>query len=101
MSRAALSEDGAGRWKLSGDLDFGSVPEVWPAIERQLRNGADVTVSLAEVGAINSAGLVLLVEARDLARRADCRLRLTDIPEELLDLARLSGCEDLLTADAA
>lgn len=101
MSEAALSESGDGRWKLSGVLDFGSVPEIWPAIERQLRRGGDLTVSLAEVSATNSAGLVMLIEARDLALRVGCRLTLTDLPGEMLDLARLSGCETLLTAQAA
>jgi phospholipid transport system transporter-binding protein len=101
MSQAMLSEAGDGRWRLGGVLDFGSVPEVWPTMERQLKSGGELSVSLAEVSATNSAGLVMLIEARDLARRVDCRLTLTDLPDEMLDLARLSGCEGLLTAQAA
>ena len=36
-------------------------------------------------------GLVMLIEALDLARAQRGRLRLVDIPEELLDLARRAG----------
>jgi ABC-type transporter Mla MlaB component len=43
--------------------------------------------------------LVLLVEARDLARQGNCQLKLVDIPDDLLDLARMSRCEDLIAAN--
>jgi ABC-type transporter Mla MlaB component len=39
----------------------------------------------------------LLVEARDLARQTGCDLRLVDLPAELVDLARMSQCEALIS----
>ena len=99
MSEATLKPAGRGRWKLAGILDFSSVPALWPALEGLLKAGGRLTLSLAGVRQTNSAGLVLLVEARDLARRSDCSLSLTDIPAELLDLARMSRCETLLVGD--
>ena len=96
MSDADLSAAGEGRWELAGALDFSSVPTVWPALEELLRSGGQLTLSLAGVNHSNSAGLVLLVEARDIARRVNCQLRLVDIPGELLDLARISSCEELI-----
>lgn len=101
MSEAALSAAGEGRWVLDGVLDFATVPSVWPALERQIRAGGTLTVSLAEVRQTNSAGLVMLAEARDLARRSNCQLKLVDIPAELLALARMSGCEGLISRNAA
>ncbi len=97
MTEAALTVDGDRRWVLSGALDFSSVPTTWQALEKLLTAGDAVTLSLAGVTQSNSAGLVMLVEARDVARRADCRLNLVDIPRELLDLASMSQCETLLT----
>jgi len=77
------------------------VPDVWPALEQALCKGPGVTLSLAGVERSNSAALAMLVEARDVARRRGCALRLVDVPRELLDLASMSQCEDLLLPDAA
>jgi len=90
-----------GRWVLGGVLDFSTVPTVWPALKRLIQTGGAVTVSLSEVTQTNSAGLVMLVEARDLARRSKCQLELVDIPAEMLALARMSRCETLLSHNAA
>ena len=98
MTAATLTVGGEGRGELAGDLDFSSVPEIWPAVQKFLASGDALTLSLARVGRANSAGLVMLMEALDLARSKSGRLRLSDIPEELLDLARMSGCDELLSA---
>ena len=101
MSQATLEQTAKGGWKLTGVLDFASVPEVWPALERLLKTNRRLSVSLGGVVQTNSAGLVLLVEARDLARRSHCKLQLIDLPAELLDLARMSRCEGLIAKNAA
>ncbi|MCB1722075.1 MAG: STAS domain-containing protein [Chromatiaceae bacterium] len=101
MSQAALREADGGRWRLSGVLDFASVPVVWPDLQRALSGQRSLTLTLDGVERSNSAGLVLLVEAIDAARTAGCALELADIPDELLDLARMSNCVDLLGAGDA
>jgi len=98
---AALTAAPGGRWVLGGVLDFSTVPTVWPTLEKLIQSGGAVTVSLSEVRQTNSAGLVMLVEARDLARRSNCQLELVDIPAEMLALARMSRCETLLSRNAA
>ena len=97
MTKTSLSEAGDGHWSLAGDLDFTTVPQVWPALEQVLGRGRPVSLSLARVGHANSAGLVMLIEALDVARRVGLELSLLDIPSELHDLARMSSCEDLIT----
>lgn len=100
MSEATLTPDGDGRWALGGVLDFTTVPRVWPALERELKAGGELVVSLAGVSRANSAALAMLVEARDLARRSRCALTLANLPADLLDLARMSRCDRLLAGDA-
>jgi phospholipid transport system transporter-binding protein len=100
VSDVALTPLGDGRWALGGVLDFSSVPRIWPEVEKLINGGAELTLSLADVTQANSAGLVLLVEARGLARRNRCRLELTDLPAGLLALARMSRCEDLIAGEA-
>lgn len=100
MSGVELAAAGEGRWRLAGELDFTSVAEVWPRLDAQLVRGGRVTLSLDGISGSNSAGLVLLVEALDVARQRGCRLALAEIPAALLDLARMSRCDALL-GDAA
>ena len=100
MTAATLTVVAEGQGELAGDLDFSSVPEIWPAVQKLLASNDTLTLSLAQVGRANSAGLVMLMEALDLARTRRARLQLSDIPEELVDLARMSGCEGLLTSGA-
>jgi phospholipid transport system transporter-binding protein len=99
VSDARLTVSGDARWELAGVLDFSSVPQIWASLEKLLQAGGELIVSLSGVSHANSAGLVMLVEARDLARQGNLRLELLDIPEELLDLARMSGCEDLIAVN--
>jgi phospholipid transport system transporter-binding protein len=101
VSEATLTDAGGGRWVLGGVLDFTSVPQVWRSLESLLNQGGELAVSLADVGQTNSAGLVMLIEALDVARDTGCSLSLVDVPAEMLDLARLCGCEALISGTAA
>jgi len=97
VTAVALHTRPESTWSLEGALDFTSVPSIWPAIAEIISGNPRVTLSLDAVQQANSAGLVLLVEARDLARQTGCDLRLVDLPDDLRDLARMSQCEALIT----
>lgn len=96
MTAARLVAAGQGRWSVSGALDFDSVPDVWKELSALIAQGSDLSLSLESVDSVNSAALVLLLEARDLARRSGCRLSLIDVPPALLDLASMSQAEGLI-----
>ncbi len=101
MSGATLTAAGDARCEVAGDLDFSSVPDIWPQLEKRISAGGELTVSLAGVDRANSAGLVMLVEARDLAKDSACNLSLTDIPSALRDLAAMSGCDTIIAPASA
>ena len=63
MTATTLTVAAEGQGALAGDLDFSSVPQIWPAVQRFLASGDALTLSLADVGRANSAGLVMLSEA--------------------------------------
>lgn len=98
MNGAALNRSSPGHWTLQGTLDFATVPTIWPSIAELIRSNATVSLSLEAIDKANSAGLAMLVEARDLARQTGCRLQLSEIPRDLLDLASISQCEGLVAA---
>lgn len=95
---ASLTPADEGHWVVGGVLDFATVPEIWPALDALLTDTSDrqLTLSLAGVSQANSAGLVLLLEARGRARQLNCRLDLVHVPKDLHDLASVSQCEALI-----
>lgn len=96
MSPVRLSEVVEGRAALEGVLDFSSVPEIWPQLERLIERESALELSLAGVSSSNSAALALLLEAQQKAHAAAHRLQLIDVPRDLADLAGLSNLEELL-----
>lgn len=96
MSGATLSAQGRGSWAIEGVLNFDTVADIWPEIETLIADSDVLELTLAAVSQTNSAGVALLLEARDRARRGRCRLRIRDVPSDLLDLARMSRCEGLI-----
>ena len=93
---ASLTAAGDGRWRLAGDLDFATVQGVWAQLAPLVEQRHELSLSLEGVGHTNSAALALLIEALDHARRHGCRLQFSDLPGDLLDLARMSRCDGLL-----
>ncbi len=88
------------RSQLSGVLDFSTVPGVWPLLARRIRQSKRLTVSLAGVEKANSAALALLLEGLELARNSGCALEYSDMPQELLELARVSNVETIILGGA-
>ncbi len=84
--------------ELSDTLDFVTVPQLWPVLAQRIRSSRELRVSLAGVKQANSAALALLLEGLELASRSGCRLRYVELPEPLLELARVSNVERILTA---
>ena len=99
MSEAAVRQNGEGRLELSGELDFDSVPRLWPALRAHLGPGDPLSLSLAGVEQANSAALALLLEARERAQSCGRELRFEAVPDNLRELAELSGVRGLLGLD--
>ncbi|MFM1892552.1 MAG: hypothetical protein RLZ44_1629 [Pseudomonadota bacterium] len=101
MTAVTLDAAGEGRWLLTGDLDFATVPQAWTLLRPLLERSGRVTLSLEKVGRANSAALGLLLEGLAHARANGCELRLQSLPQGLLDLAQVSNIEHLIGASRA
>lgn len=86
---------------LRGALTFDTAPDLLPAGADWVRRGSGpVTIDLAEVERIDSAGLALLVEWVNLARGR--QVRFANVPaqaRELIDVYGLSAALDLNPGD--
>ncbi len=95
MDQIQQADDGV--YRLVGQLDFNTVPELWQSSEVMFApQSKRVVVDLLEVSRADSAGLALLVGWIRRARARGVETEFRNIPDQLLAIARVSGVEDML-----
>jgi phospholipid transport system transporter-binding protein len=80
-----------------GALSFGTVTALLSEGSEAVAAGRAALIDLAGVTASDSAGLALLIEWLSIAKAAGRAVRYENVPAQLLQLARLSDAEGLLT----
>ncbi len=100
MNTPTLTNTGPGEFTLSGDLDFATVDQIFREGERQFPAHPLVRIDMAAVGKANSAGLALLLEWVDRARRRDQRMEILHLPDSLARLAAITNLAGLLPLGA-
>ncbi len=99
-TQARLRQEPGGGFRLEGDLDFGDVPGLIEEGRRRFQGQDRLWIDLSGVGHVNSAGLALLFEWLEQARREGRELRIFHLPPALEAIARLSDALDLLPLGA-
>ena len=93
----ALNAGSDGVARVSGALTFETVTRLFHDMERRLPDTGPIeTVDLDGVSTADSAGLALLLEWQARQRKRGRELAITNAPDNLLRLARLSEAIDLL-----
>lgn len=85
--------------RIEGDLDFHSVPPLWRQLDQRLAEG-ELLLDLSGVGTVNSAALVLLLEAMAVARRRRVDLTITAIPAAIYEIADMYNARQILPESA-
>lgn len=88
---------GGARWTVTGPLTVDSAAEVLEASQEAPLPETGV-VALGSVGAVDSAGVAVLLSWRKRAGVEGRKLAFTDVPASLVALAQLYGVQDLLQA---
>ncbi|MCB1762801.1 MAG: STAS domain-containing protein [Gammaproteobacteria bacterium] len=96
VTRAEIVRTGEGRFQVSGDLVFATVPALLQKAAPLLAQSRVVTLDLAAVGHCDSAGLALLLEWVATGASVGQRISFLNLPEALVGIARLSNAESLL-----
>ena len=91
MSKLNIIKQGAGRFAIDGDLTFATIDKQTLKSFSFLKVAKEVTIDLARVSCTDSAGLALMIEWIKYARHNGTQLSFKNIPEQLLNLAKLSG----------
>ncbi len=93
MNRLSIVPEGAGRFIVDGDLTFSSLDKKTITNFSFLTTGKNIVMDLGGVGSTDSAGLALLVEWIKNARLQRVHLHFRNIPEQIFNLAKLSGLD--------
>lgn len=93
---ATLEQGADGVWRIAGALDFDTVSALHKQTDALLASGP-VQLDLTGVERANSAGVALVLEWRRQAHQRGVELYLHGLPEAVLQLARLSDVEGLVS----
>ena len=85
-----------GDFALVGALTFETVPGLWEEGERVFGDCPALSLDLGAVSRADSAGLALLVDWLRRAREYGQDVRFSNIPDQMLAMARASGLDQVL-----
>ncbi len=97
MTACHLYAAGEGRFRVSGEMSFTSVPGLWEQSRHTLEAAKTDTleIDLAAVEAFDSAGLALLVAWIRWAHQRSKIIQFAHMPAKLSELARANRLERL------
>lgn len=103
-SRVDIKEPQSGHLVVTGELTFASARHARQlgidTLEKARSTDTDVVIDCAGVTRADSAGLAVLLDWLAWGRRHSRAVRLQNLPESLLAIARISEVDGLLAATA-
>ena len=91
-----LEQVDAGRFKITGTLNFDTVPEVWQKSLALFRGCDSLAIDFSEVTHSNSAGLALLTQWMREAQANKQTIMFHHIPAQMQEIARVCGVDQNL-----
>jgi len=101
VSDARLEALGGGRFRIVGELDYETVDRLLDADDSLFAdNPREIEIDLSGVSHTTSVGLALMLEWLRQARAKNIDIRFSEVPAQILGIARLSQLEDILQIDS-
>jgi phospholipid transport system transporter-binding protein len=91
VSRLNIIKESAGQFIIDGDLTFATIDKQTLKSFSFLKEAKEITIDLGRVTSTDSAGLALMIEWIRYSRHNRTQIAFKNIPEQLLNLAKLSG----------
>ena len=96
MPAVQLETVAPGRYRVQGELSFATVGALLEEGKKNFDGASSLDIDLSGVKHSDSAGMALLIEWLRLAKRSGRRLSYSNLPPQLLAIARMSDVEELL-----
>ena len=101
MSENGFASRGGGVFELSGRLTFQTVPRFQGHIGAVLQGDPQpVTIDMRGISLADSAGLALMIEWLQRARAAQREMVFANIPEQVQQLIRVNGLQEVFQLPA-
>ncbi|RTZ14886.1 STAS domain-containing protein [Vibrio aquaticus] len=94
MTDASWLVKGQDLFEFEGPLDRETVPKLWKELQSIQWQGECVEVSLGKLGRVDSAGMVMLIHLIENAKKQNCHIMLSFVPDELRTLFQLSNVDE-------
>ena len=95
--QVTINKQEQGIYAVEGELNMQSVPVISKKMFELMRaEKENFTLDLSSVSRSDSAGVALLVEAMQLAKTNNLILSLSNLPQQMQDIAGVSGLLDIL-----
>jgi phospholipid transport system transporter-binding protein len=91
VTKLNIIDQGAGYFIIDGDLTFSTIDKQSVKSFAFLNTSKHVIIDLGRVACTDSAGLALMIEWIKHTRQHRTHIAFKNIPEQLLNLAKLSG----------
>jgi len=91
VSQLNIIKESNGHFVIDGDLTFATIDKQTLKSFSFLKAAKEITIDLSRVSNTDSAGLALMIEWIKYSRQNRTQLSFKNIPEQLLNLAKLSG----------
>jgi phospholipid transport system transporter-binding protein len=91
VTQLSIIDQGAGHFIIDGDLTFSTIDKKTVKSFAFLTTSKHITIDLGRVSCTDSAGLALMIEWIKYTRHHRTQIVFKNIPEQLLNLAKLSG----------
>lgn len=95
MNKLTIMKEKPGYYIVDGDLTFSAMDKKTVTTFKFLSGQKEIVIDLGGVGNADSAGLALMLEWIKVSRGRKTALRFRNIPQQLLNLAKLSGIDKL------
>lgn len=82
---------------ISGILTRETITRVFEKKSKEIVNHKEITLDLANVIQVDTAGLAWLLMLIELASNKACKISLINLPEDLVKLAKLSAVDNFLS----
>ena len=96
MSNGMVNCPKEGLLTISGEFGFATASNLDGQIQKLMGSDKKYTIDLSAVTASDSAGLAMMLEWMDRQKKIGQELNFCNVPESLLEIARVSNLIDLL-----
>ena len=91
--------EGKALFTLEGRLDTATAPELEAALKEALDGVSELTLDLAQMDYISSAGLRVLLSAQKIMNRQG-EMKLLHVQETIMEIFEVTGFSDILTIES-